>query len=152
MENRNGTGRYESIKLKNQLCFPLYACAKEVVRRYRDPLSDLDLTYTQYIVMMALWEFGDMTEGDLGKKVLLDSGTLAPLLKRLEKQELITRTRPKDNERKLIISLTEKGESLKEQALCVPPRMAGCIDLPMEELIQLKRLLDKALMKMEENK
>ncbi len=152
MENRKGTGRYESIKLKNQLCFPLYACAKEVVRRYRDPLSDLDLTYTQYIVMMALWEFGDMTEGDLGKKVLLDSGTLAPLLKRLEKQELITRTRPKDNERKLIISLTEKGESLKEQALCVPPRMAGCIDLPMEELIQLKRLLDKALMKMEENK
>lgn len=152
MENRNGTGRYESIKLKNQLCFPLYACAKEVVRRYRDPLLDLDLTYTQYIVMMALWEFGDMTEGDLGKKVLLDSGTLAPLLKRLEKQELITRTRPKDNERKLVISLTEKGESLKEQALCVPPRMAGCIDLPMEELIQLKRLLDKALMKMEENK
>ena len=152
MENRNGTGRYESIKLKNQLCFPLYACAKEVVRRYRDPLLDLDLTYTQYIVMMALWEFGDMTEGDLGKKVLLDSGTLAPLLKRLEKQELITRTRPKDNERKLIISLTEKGESLKEQALCVPPKMAGCIDLPMEELIQLKRLLDKALMKMEENK
>ncbi len=152
MENRNGTGRYESLKLKNQLCFPLYACAKEVVRRYRDPLLDLDLTYTQYIVMMALWEFGDMTEGDLGKKVLLDSGTLAPLLKRLEKQELITRTRPKDNERKLIISLTEKGESLKEQALCVPPRMAGCIDLPMEELIQLKRLLDKALMKMEENK
>lgn len=152
MENRNGTGRYESIKLKNQLCFPLYACAKEVVRRYRDPLSDLDLTYTQYIVMMALWEFGDMTEGDLGEKVLLDSGTLAPLLKRLEKQELITRTRPKDNERKLIISLTEKGESLKEQALCVPPKMAGCIDLPVEELIQLKRLLDKALMKMEENK
>ena len=150
MENGNRTGRYESIKLKNQLCFPLYACAKEVVRRYRDPLSDLDLTYTQYIVMMALWEFGDMTEGDLGKKVLLDSGTLAPLLKRLEKQELITRTRPKDNERKLIISLTGKGESLKEQALCVPPRMAGCIDLPEEELIQLKRLLDKALIKMEE--
>lgn len=150
MENGNRTGRYESIKLKNQLCFPLYACAKEVVRRYRDPLSDLDLTYTQYIVMMALWEFGDMTEGDLGKKVLLDSGTLAPLLKRLEKQELITRTRPKDNERKLIISLTGKGESLKEQALCVPARMAGCIDLPEEELIQLKRLLDKALMNMEE--
>ncbi len=150
MENGNRTGRYESIKLKNQLCFPLYACAKEVVRRYRDPLSDLDLTYTQYIVMMALWEFGDMTEGDLGKKVLLDSGTLTPLLKRLEKQELITRTRPKDNERKLIISLTEKGEILKEQALCVPAKMAGCIDLPEEELIQLKRLLDKALMKMEE--
>ncbi len=150
MENRNGTGRYESLKLKNQLCFPLYACAKEVVRRYRDPLSDLDLTYTQYIVMMALWEFGDMTEGELGKKVRLDSGTLAPLLKRLEKQELITRTRPKDNERKLLISLTEKGESLKEQALCVPPRMMGCIDLPQDELIQLKHLLDKALMKMEE--
>ena len=85
---------YDNIKLDNQLCFPLYACAKEVVRQYRKPLASLNLTYTQYIVMMVLWEFGGMTEGELGKKVRLDSGTLAPLLKRLEKQGYIDRTRP----------------------------------------------------------
>ena len=75
----------DSLRLENQLCFPLYACAKEVVRQYREPLETLNLTYTQYIVMMVLWEHREMTEGDLGKKVRLDSGTLAPLLKRLEK-------------------------------------------------------------------
>ena len=77
---------YDVLKLENQLCFPLYACAKEVIRRYREPLEKLNLTYTQYIVMMTFWEFGGMTEGELGQKVHLDSGTLAPLLKRLEQQ------------------------------------------------------------------
>ena len=142
--------RYDAIRLENQLCFPLYACAKEVVRQYRKPLEDLNLTYTQYIVMMVLWEFGGMTEGELGQKVCLDSGTLAPLLKRLEKQGLIRRVRPDDNERKLFISLTEEGEALKEKALAVPCAMQNCIDLPEEELVQLKNLLDKALRKMEE--
>ena len=89
----------EQLRLENQLCFPLYACAKEVIRQYRKPLEDLNLTYTQYIVMMVLWEFGGMTEGELGKKVRLDSGTLAPLLKRLEKLGLIERIRPENNER-----------------------------------------------------
>ena len=142
--------RYDAIRLENQLCFPLYACAKEVVRQYRKPLEDLNLTYTQYIVMMVLWEFGGMTAGELGQKVCLDSGTLAPLLKRLEKQGLIRRVRPDDNERKLFISLTEEGEALKEKALAVPCAMQNCIDLPEEELVQLKNLLDKALRKMEE--
>ena len=122
--------RYESIRLKNQLCFPLYACSKEIIRQYRKPLEKLGLTYTQYVVMMVLWEDGGMTEGDLGKKVYLDSGTLAPLLKRMEKQGIINRVRPDDNERKLFISLTEKGEAMKEQALDVPKAMNGCIDLP----------------------
>ena len=141
--------RYESIRLKNQLCFPLYACSKEIIRQYRKPLEKLGLTYTQYVVMMVLWEDGGMTEGDLGKKVYLDSGTLAPLLKRMEKQGIINRVRPDDNERKLFISLTEKGEAMKEQALDVPKAMNGCIDLPENELKELKRLLDKAISGME---
>ena len=141
--------RYESIRLKNQLCFPLYACSKEIIRQYRKPLEKLGLTYTQYVVMMVLWEDGGMTEGDLGKKVYLDSGTLAPLLKRMEKQGIINRVRPDDNERKLFISLTEKGEAMKEQALDVPKAMNGCIDLPENELKKLKRLLDKAVSGME---
>ncbi|MBO6150806.1 MAG: MarR family transcriptional regulator [Clostridium sp.] len=143
--SQNNDSRYDGIRLGNQICFPLYACAKEVVRLYRKPLEALNLTYTQYIVMMVLWEFGGMTEGELGRKVHLDSGTLAPLLKRLEKQGLIRRMRPDGNERKLFLSLTEEGEALKEKALEIPCAMQGCIGLPQEELQQLKALLDKAL-------
>ena len=143
---------YENLRLDNQLCFPLYACAKEVVRQYRKPLEKLNLTYTQYIVMMVLWEFGSMTEGELGKKVRLDSGTLAPLLKRLEKQGYINRTRPEHNENKLMISLTEQGEELKEKAAAVPQMMDGCIPLSSEELTVLKNLLDKSLVNMDSNK
>lgn len=134
-----------SIRLDDQLCFPLYACAKEVVRLYRKPLDALGLTYTQYLVMMLLWENGGMTEGEIGKRLHLDSGTLAPLLKRLEKQGLITRRRLKSNERKLMISLTEEGDLLKEKAVSVPDEMQGCIPLSETELQQLKALLDKAL-------
>ena len=141
---QNDTG-FESICLRNQICFPLYACAKEVVRQYRKPLEALGLTYTQYIVMMVLWEQGDMTESELGHTVRLDSGTLTPLLKRLEKQGLIVRTRPESKERKLFLSLTEEGKALRESALDVPGQMRGCIHLPTEELKQLKTLLDKAL-------
>lgn len=142
---------YDEIKLDNQLCFPLYACAKEVVRQYRKPLEPLNLTYTQYIVMMVLWEFGSMTEGELGKKVHLNSGTLAPLLKRLEKQGFITRTRPENNENRLILSLTDKGDALRNQAVNVPRMMDGCIPLSSEELTVLKKLLDKALVNMDSN-
>ncbi len=142
---------YDCLRLENQFCFPLYSCAKEVVRQYRKPLEDLNLTYTQYIVMMVLWEFGGMTEGELGKKVHLDSGTLAPLLKRLEKQGYLTRIRPKDNERKLFLSLTEQGEALKERAKAVPTAIQGCIPLSQEDLMLLKSLLDQALIRMNEN-
>ena len=136
---------YDVLRLENQLCFPLYVCSKEVIRRYREPLEALNLTYTQYIVMMTFWEYGGMTEGELGQKVYLDSGTLAPLLKRLEKQGLVKRSRMEGNERKLFVSLTADGEALKEKALAVPYAMGGCIDLPKEDLIQLKTLLDRAL-------
>jgi DNA-binding MarR family transcriptional regulator len=150
MENTQITDKYECIRLGNQLCFPLYACAKEMVRQYRKPLDELDLTYTQYIVMMVFWEHGGMTEGELGRRVHLDSGTLTPLLKRLEKRGLIQRGRLESNERKLYISLTDEGEALKERAAAVPEAMRGCIDLPEDELKQLKYLLEKALIKMEE--
>ena len=148
MEHSKTANKYDCIRLGNQLCFPLYACAKEAIRQYREPLEELNLTYTQYVVMMVLWEHGDMTEGELGKIVHLDSGTLAPLLKRLEKQGYIDRVRPENNERKLILSLTEAGEALKERAIRIPEVMQGCINLPQEELIQLKQLLNKALIQM----
>ena len=136
---------YDCIRLKNQICFPLYACAKEVVRQYRKPLEKLGLTYTQYVVMMVLWEFGGMTEGELGKKVYLDSGTLAPLLKRLEKRGLIERIKPESNERKLFLRLTPDGEALKQKALAVPCTIRDCIQISTEELLQLRELLNKAL-------
>lgn len=136
-------------KLDDQLCFPLYACAKEVVRQYRRPLEELSLTYTQYLVMMVLWEYGDMTEGQLGEKVYLKSGTLAPLLKRLDKAGYINRIRPENNERKLLITLTEKGEVLREKAKEVPLAMQGCIPLPEKDLVLLRDLLCRALEGME---
>ncbi|MBR1599506.1 MAG: MarR family transcriptional regulator [Lachnospiraceae bacterium] len=148
VEDKASTDKYESIRLGNQLCFPLYACSKEVIRQYRKPLEEFDLTYTQYLVMMVLWEFGGMTEGELGKRIYLDSGTLAPLLKRLEKQGYINRERPDNNERKLYISLTETGKSLEEVALKIPQAMDGCIKLDDDELVILKGLLYKALGRM----
>ena len=133
------------LRLEDQLCFPLYACAKEVVRQYREPLKPLNLTYTQYIVMMVLWKFGEMTEGEIGKKVHLDSGTLAPLLKRLQKAGYINRVRPESNENKLILSLTPKGEQLKKLAIKVPSQMQGCIPLSEKDMILLRELLNRAL-------
>lgn len=135
----------QSPRLDEQLCFPLYACAKEVVRQYRRPLDELGLTYTQYLVMMLLWERGGMTEGEIGGRLYLESGTLAPLLKRLEKAGYIERKRPKDNERKLYLTLTEDGEALREKAKKVPGAMYGCIPLSDDELITLKDLLCRAL-------
>lgn len=143
---RDATG--DLLCLDNQLCFPLYACAKEVVRQYRKPLEPLGLTYTQYIVMMVLWEAGGLTEGELGERLHLDSGTLTPLLKRLERQGLLTRSRPESNERKLWIELTEDGLNLKQAATAVPVAMSGCIPLEEDELLTLRELLRKAMTRM----
>ena len=140
---------HDMLKLKNQLCFPLYACSREIVKKYHPFLENIDLTYTQYIVMMVLWEYGGMTEGELGRIVRLESGTLAPLLKRLEKRGLIERIRPEDNERKLFLKLTPDGEALKQKALAVPCAMRDCIRMPTEDLLLLRALLNKALHSME---
>ena len=145
MENSRAIDKYDCIRLDNQLCFSLYACAKEVVRQYRKPLDEIGLTYTQYVVMMVLWENGGMTEGELGKRVHLDSGTLAPLLKRLEKQGLVNRIRPDNNERKLFLTLTEEGEAMKEKAVMIPEAMKGCIPLAEEDMVLLRDLLTRAL-------
>lgn len=143
---------YETLQLERQLCFPLYACAKEVVRQYRKPLAPLHLTYTQYIVMLVFWQYGAMTEKELGQRVRLDSGTLAPLLKRLEKQGLVKRERPESSGNTLLVSLTEAGDELRHQAVSVPEKMHNCVGVNAKEAEQLRSLLDKALAHMDQRK
>lgn len=137
--------RYDCLKLENQLCFPLYACAKEVVRHYKPFLDALDLTYTQYITMMVLWEKKEMNVKEIGKNLFLDSGTLTPLLKKLESKGYIKRHRSKEDERNLIISITPEGEALKEEALNVPAEMSKCICLGKDKSGQLYELLYELL-------
>ena len=136
---------YQSLKLENQLCFPLYACAKEVIRRYKPWLDKLDLTYTQYIAMMVLWEEKHLNVKELGRRLFLDSGTLTPLLKKLEQKKYITRHRCAEDERSVIVSITEEGMQLRERALEVPPQIAKCIALSPEEAIVLYKALYKIL-------
>ena len=140
----------DSLKLENQLCFPLYACAKEVVRHYKPLLDGLDLTYTQYIAMMVLWEKQELNVKELGKCLFLDSGTLTPLLKKLEQKRYITRHRNPTDERSLTIRITSEGMQLREKALQVPLQMAGCIKLSQEESQFLYRILYKILDDIEE--
>lgn len=135
----------EVLKLGNQLCFPLYACAKEVIKIYRKPLEKIGLTYTQYIVMMVLWEHGEMKEKELGEKIYLDSGTLTPVLKKLEKSGFVKRQRMAEDERFVKINLTDDGIKLKQKALTIPQALDGCIHLSYDEMITLKGLLNKAL-------
>ncbi len=137
--------KYDALKLENQLCFPLYACSREVIKLYKPFLDELDLTYTQYIAMMVLWEHKAVTVKELGQYLFLDSGTLTPLLKKMEGKGLISRKRDQEDERSLIVSLTEEGEAMKEKALEVPAKMAGCVRLEPEEAQELYRLLYKLL-------
>ena len=137
--------KYDALRLENQLCFPLYACAKEIVRRYKPLLDPLDLTYTQYIAMMVLWEKKSVTVKELGGCLYLDSGTLTPLLKKMEAKGLITRRRSGEDERSLIVSLTGKGAQLRDEALDVPVQMAKCVMLEPGEAQELYRLLYKLL-------
>ena len=126
---------YEQLKLENQLCFPLYAAAKEVVRKYKPFLDELDLTYTQYIAMMVLWEHESMNVKELGSKLYLDSGTLTPLLKKLEAKGYITRCRCKEDERNLSIQITPQGDALKEKAAAIPDQMTEkWVNLSKEEI------------------
>ena len=137
--------KYDALKIENQLCFPLYACAKETIRLYKPFLDELDLTYTQYITMMVLWEKKTLTVKELGKVLYLDSGTLTPLLKKLETKGLLVRERSKEDERNLFITLTKEGEAMKDRALHVPGELAKCVDLEPEETLVLYKLLYKLL-------
>ena len=137
--------KYEALKLENQLCFPLYAASREIIKKYKPYLDMLDLTYTQYITMMILWETPAVTATELGEKLYLDSGTLTPLLKKLEVKGLLSRKRSEVDERNLIVTLTEKGMKLREDAVSIPEKMAHCITLDPKEAQELYRLLYKVL-------
>ncbi|MBQ1861745.1 MAG: MarR family transcriptional regulator [Clostridia bacterium] len=135
----------EALKLENQLCFPLYACARRVIGRYTPYLKPLNLTYTQYIVLLVLWEEKEATVRELCRKLYLDSGTLTPLLKKMESQGYVIRRRNADDERVVTVRLTDAGEALKERAREIPGRIAGCIELSEQEILSLYGILYKVL-------
>ena len=139
----------DPLRLENQLCFPLYACARETIKLYKPYLDELDLTYTQYIAMMVLWEKKAVTVKELGAVLHLDSGTLTPLLKKMEAKGLLSRRRSTEDERSLIVSLTEEGEALRERAMDIPAKMSQCVNLEPEEARELYRLLYKLLQQAE---
>jgi DNA-binding MarR family transcriptional regulator len=133
---------YDQLKLKNQMCFPLYACARKIVNAYTPFLKPIGITYTQYIVFMVLWEKEEVTVGELGAALHLDAGTLTPLLKKLEKEDYITRNRSKEDERITCIHLTDKGDKLKEKCAQIPFKVASTLGvLDEKDLKELYRLL-----------
>lgn len=135
--------KYEALRLQNQLCFPLYAAAREIVKKYTPHLEKLNLTYTQYITMMVLWEHKQMRSKQIGEQLFLDSGTLTPVLKRLEEKGWITRCRAKDDERNLWVCITPTGEALHEQVKNIPLEVAEGISMGKEDALELHRLLNK---------
>jgi DNA-binding MarR family transcriptional regulator len=140
---------YDALKLNNQVCFPLYACSKELIRQYGPHLKKLNLTYTQYIVMMVIWEKETVSSRELSECLHLDYGTLTPVLKRLEAAGYLNKQRSDEDERLLTLSLTEKGRKLKEDAVSIPPAIADCMGLTAEEFGVLYALTYKALKHME---
>lgn len=135
----------EAMKLSNQLCFPLYAAARNVTGLYTPYLKELGLTYTQYIVFLVLWEKDGITVGEICEKLMLDNGTVSPLLKKMEQAGYITRTRSSEDDRVVLISLTKEGKDLQKKAKDVPAKVAGCVDLPPEKAKMLYTLLYELL-------
>lgn len=141
MSNSN----FDVLKLENQLCFPLYAASREVIKKYRPLLDELNLTYTQYIAMMVLWEQKEITVKALGEKLFLDSGTMTPVLKSLEAKGYVLRKRSATDERSVGVYLTESGEALREKAVEIPAKVADCIKLDTNEALTLYTILYKIL-------
>ena len=141
MDFQNGC----ALKLKNQLCFPLYAASREIIKMYKPYLDELDLTYTQYIAILLLWEHKSMTVKEIGEHLFLDSGTLTPLLKKLEAKGYITRARSTKDERNLNVSLTDEGRALQSKAKGIPLELGKYNPLSLEETVTLYRLLYKLL-------
>lgn len=141
------TMKYDILKLDNQLCFPIYVASREIIQSYNQYFGELDITYPQYLVLMVLWEEGEMTVNNIGKRLHLDSGTLTPLLKRMETKDLIIRNRCKTDERTVKINLTDKGKQLREKAVKIPSELAKDITLTREEAETLKRLIYKLINK-----
>lgn len=139
------TDKYDCLRLENQICFPLYVVSKEIIRKYTPLLEKLDLTYTQYICMMALWEKKVMNVKDLGDVVFLDSGTLTPLLKKLESKNYITRTRSVSDERIVVVNVTDEGLRLRDKALSIPNSIGSCMKLSESDAKTLYKLLHKII-------
>ena len=137
--------KYDSIKLDNQVCFSLYAASREIIKLYKPFLDKFNLTYTQYIAMLVLWEDEKSTVKEIGKRLHLDSGTLTPLLKKIESMGLVIRHRDVNDDRVVIVELTEKGRLLKDDITEVPHEMACKINMSKEELVELKKQLDALL-------
>ena len=142
------SNKYDALKLENQLCFPLYACAKEIVRAYKPYLDELDITYTQYITMMVMWEHRELRVKDVGERLYLDSGTLTPVLKKLEEKGFVTRRRSSTDERDVIVTITKRGEDLKEKAVHIPEKLAGCVNLEPQKARALYDLLYEVIGKL----
>ena len=141
--------QYEALRLRNQLCFPLYLCSKEMTRRYQPMLDKLDLSYSQYVVMMYLWEMGGGSAKDISRALLLDPSTLTPILRKLEQKGYLARKRDERDERSLSITLTDAGRELQDAALEIPAKMANCVGLSEEEAFQLGTLIGKILTNIE---
>lgn len=135
----------DNLHIDQQLCFPIYLFAKQIINHYRPFLETLDLTYPQYLVMLVLWEGNEQTVNQLGEKLQLDSGTLTPLLKRMEQKAFISRTRSTIDERVVNISLTEKGMEIKTKAMCVPEQIMNSIGVAEEDLLNLKNSITKII-------
>ena len=144
-EEKKRTDDYPQLKLEGQLCFPLYAAARKIVNVYNPLLKQIGLTYTQYIVLLALWEYGKTTVGELCRALYLDCGTLTPLLKKMEENGWVVRTRSKGDERVVNVSVTDAGWKLREQVKELPEQVGGCIAMPREDLYTLYTLLRKLL-------
>ncbi len=136
---------HEAMKLANQLCFPLYAASRSVVSLYTPWLKPLGLTYTQYIVLLVLWEKDGIPVGEICSRLMLDNGTLSPLLKKMQQAGLIERKRSGEDDRMVLVTLTEKGRGLQEKAKDIPGKVAGCIELPPEKAHSLYMLLNELL-------
>lgn len=137
--------KYDVLKLEHQICFPLYAASREIVKKYRPHIEKIGLTYTQYIAMMVLWEKGKCSAKELGDKLYLDSGTITPVLKSLEQKGFVKRVRSTDDERLLMVEITGDGEALKEKAVQIPAQVASCVNLGADEAAELYNILYKIL-------
>ncbi len=135
------------LELDNQVCFPIYALAKEIISQYRPFLDELNLTYPQYLVLMVLWKEKEQTVGQLGEKVFLDSGTLTPLLKRMEQKDIVKRKRCTEDERVVKLTLTEKGVFLEEKATDIPSKLMESMNVDEKDLLELKTIVTKILNK-----
>ena len=141
--------KYESLLLRNQLCYPVYLCAKEITRKYAPVLKEIDLTYTQYIVMMYFWEKRESNVSEISRTLVIDSSTLTPLLRKLEHEGYIERKRSTEDERNLVVKVTEKGLNLREKAVKVPEKIGKCMNLTAEEAKTLYNLMYKVLTNIE---